>query len=332
MPGLLPRTLAAGPAAALTTAALTTTALTTTALTTTTVLAATVLAAGSVPFAAAPARASDAPVCVSARHPVLAKRLGRRITAALAGRTGTESVAVYDRERGVRCGVLAGRRYDSASVVKAAILAALLREAAAEHRPLTASEDALATRMITRSDNRAASALWRSVGPGRLDRFLRKAGMAHTALDPAGHWGLTRTTAADQITLLRRLTEHNALLTDDARAYELGLMHRVIASQRWGTTAGTPAGITWHVKNGWLPRHGEEWRVHSVGAFTGRGEHYLIAVLTQGAPTMAYGVETIERVARAVHGDLAPGTRAAIPGGVPDGVPETSDGSVPPGA
>ena len=133
--------------------------------------------------------------------------------AALAGRTGTESVAVYDRRRGVRCGVLAGRHYDSASVVKTAILAALLREAAAGHRPLTASEDALATRMITRSDNRAASALWRSVGPARLARFLRKAGMAHTTLDPAGHWGLTRITAADQITLLRRLTEPNALLT-----------------------------------------------------------------------------------------------------------------------
>ncbi|GAA0245815.1 hypothetical protein GCM10009527_048150 [Actinomadura nitritigenes] len=310
MPGLLLRTLTAGPAAA---------------------LAAAALAAGSVPFAAAPARASDAPVCSSARHPVLAKRLGRRITAALAGRTGTESVAVYDRRRGVRCGVLAGRHYDSASVVKTAILAALLREAAAGHRPLTASEDALATRMITRSDNRAASALWRSVGPARLARFLRKAGMAHTTLDPAGHWGLTRITAADQITLLRRLTEPNALLTGEARAYELGLMHRVIASQRWGATAGTPAGITWHVKNGWLPRHGGDWRVHSVGAFTGHGERYLIAVLTQGAPSMAYGVETIERVARAVHGGLVPGARAALRGGLPDGVPQASDGSVPPG-
>ncbi|MWA07335.1 hypothetical protein F8568_044825 [Actinomadura sp. LD22] len=306
MPVLLAGTLAAGAAAAIT--------------------------AGPGAAAAVPARAAQAPVCASAAHPALAARLGRRITAALEGRTGTESVAVYGRERGLRCGVRAGRHYDSASVVKATILAALLRETAGEHRPLTKAEDALATKMITRSDNRAASALWRSVGRARLARFLERAGMAHTALDPAGHWGLTRITAADQITLLRRLTEHNALLTDDARAYELGLMHRVIASQRWGTTAGTPAGITWHVKNGWLPRHGKEWRVHSIGAFTGPGEDYLIAVLTQGTPTMAYGVETIERVARAVHGGLAPGTRAPVLGGLPDGAPETSDGSVPPHA
>ncbi|MBO2461402.1 serine hydrolase [Actinomadura sp. LCR2-06] len=282
----------------------------------------------------AAARASDRPVCTSASsaHRALARRLGRRITAALKGRTGTESVAVYDRRRGVRCGVLAGRHYDSASVVKATILAALLWKTAGEHRALTASEDALATRMITRSDNRAASALWRSVGRARFARFLKRAGMTHTTLDPAGRWGLTRITAADEITLLRRLTEHGTLLTGRARAYELGLMHRVIASQRWGTTAGTPAGTTWHVKNGWLPRHGKDWRVHSIGAFTGRGGDYLIVVLTQGTPTMAYGVGTIERVARAVHGDLAPGTRVAIRGGLPRGAAETSDGSVPPQA
>jgi hypothetical protein len=313
VPELLARTLAAGAAA-------------------TAIATATAIAAGSVPAAAVPARAQDGPVCASARHPVLAGRLGRRITAALQGRTGTESVAVYDRKRGVRCGVRAGRHYDSASVVKATILAALLREAADAHRPLTAAEDALATKMITESDNRAASALWTSVGRARLTRFLRRAGMAHTTLDPDGHWGLTQITAADQITLLRRLTEPNALLTGKARAYELGLMHQVIPSQRWGTTAGTPAGITWHVKNGWLPRHGKDWRVHSVGAFTGHGEDYLIAVLTQGAPTMAYGVETIERVARAVHGDLAPGARVPVLGGLPGGAPETSDGSVPPDA
>ncbi|MFB4300351.1 serine hydrolase [Actinomadura sp. NTSP31] len=294
------------------------------------VLAAAALAACAV-LPAAPAGASEAPVCSSTKHPVLAKRLGHRIANALKGRTGTESVAVYDRKRGLRCGVLAGRHYDSASVVKATVLAALLRSAAEEHRQLSAAEEDLATKMITRSDNRAASALWRTVGRARLARFLKRAGMAHTTLDPAGHWGLTQITAADQITLLRRLTAHNRLLTDDARAYELDLMHQVMPSQRWGTTAGTPAGVTWHVKNGWLPRHGKDWRVHSIGAFTGHGGNYLIAVLTQGTPTMAYGVGTIERVARAVHGDLAPGTRASVPGGLPDGAAETSDGSVPAG-
>ncbi|QKG23844.1 serine hydrolase [Actinomadura verrucosospora] len=311
MPGLLSRTLAAS------------------------AVTGAVLALAAVPAAAvsatAASRASDRPVCTAASsaHRALARRLGRRITAALKGRAGTESVAVYDRRRGVRCAVRADRHYDSASVVKATILAALLWRTAGEHRALTASEDALATRMITRSDNGAASALWRSIGSVRFARFLKRAGMTHTTLDPTGHWGLTRITAADQITLLRHLTGRNTVLTARARAYELGLMHRVIASQRWGTTAGTPAGITWHVKNGWLPRHGKDWRVHSIGAFTGRGRDYLIVVLTEGTPTMAYGVGTIERVARAVHGDLAPGTRVAIRGGLPRGAAETSDGSVP---
>ncbi|TDD74537.1 hypothetical protein E1293_29475 [Actinomadura darangshiensis] len=239
--------------------------------------------------------------CASAGHPRIAERLGVRIKHALAGRTGTESVAVYDRKRGIRCGVAAGRRYDSASVIKVTILGALLRKAGEAGRPLTASERSLARKMITRSDNGAASALWRAVGRARIARFLDQAGMAHTRLDPGGHWGLTQITAADETALLGHLTSHNALLPDKARAYELKLMHEVVPSQRWGTPAGRPAGVAWHVKNGWLPRPGGHWRVHSIGAFDGHGENYTIVVLTQDTPSMAYGVATIERVARAVH-------------------------------
>jgi hypothetical protein len=44
--------------------------------------------------------------------------------------------------------------------------------------------------------------------------------------------------------------------------------------------------------------------VHSIGAFTGHGNDYGIVVLTQDDSTMAYGIATIERVAKAVHGDL----------------------------
>ncbi|TDD65393.1 hypothetical protein E1298_41440 [Actinomadura rubrisoli] len=275
--------------------------------------------------------AAAANPCKSAAHPAIARKLGTRIRKALSGRTGTESVAVYDRKRGIRCAIASGRRYDSASVVKATILGALLRQAADQHRSLTSVEKSQAHKMITQSDNDAASALWRSVGRTRMQRFLNRAGMTHTVLGSGGYWGLTQITAQDEIALLSRFTKRNALLPDKSRAYALGLMNKVIPSQRWGTPAGRPSGVTWHVKNGWLPRHDRYWRVHSIGTFDGHGEDYMIVVLTQDTPSMAYGVSTIERVARTVHQGLNPRMRSMTGQSIPDGTWEKSDGSVPAG-
>ncbi|MFD0853514.1 serine hydrolase, partial [Actinomadura adrarensis] len=239
------------------------------------------------------------------------RRLDRALRAALKGRRGTESVAVYDRVRRLSCGVQASRRYDSASVIKVTVLAALLRKHMAADRRLTKNERALAHRMITRSDNDATSALWRSIGRRDLQHFLTLAKMRNTTLGKNGHWGLSQLNAADQIRLLRVLTRPNKVLNDRSRRYALSLMSQVVPAQRWGTTAGRPTGIDWHVKNGWLPRHGRHWRVHSIGAFDGRGRDYMIVVLTRDTPSMRYGVQTIERVARAVHRTLNPGRRAA---------------------
>ena len=80
-------------------------------------------------------------------------------------------------------------------------------------------------------------------------------------------------------------------------------MSQVTPGQRWGTPAGTPGGVTAHMKNGWLP-DGTGWHINSIGAFTGKHKNYLIAVLTDGNPSERYGIDTIESVARLVHRDL----------------------------
>ncbi|MFC0039612.1 serine hydrolase [Actinomadura rayongensis] len=281
-------------------------------------------------FLPAPAARADGP-CASAAQPRLAASLGRQVAAALHGRAGTASVAILDREHDVVCSVRGDRRYDSASVVKVTILGALMRTALDQHRGLTTREKTLARRMITRSDNDAASALWRQIGRTRMNRFLVRAGMRHTKLGPTHFWGLTQITANDELRLLRVLTSHGTVLSDKARRYILDLMHQVIPQQRWGVPTGRPAGVVWHVKNGWLPRHDRYWRVHSIGSFSGRHRDYLIVVLTQDTPTMRYGVATIERVARAVHRTLNPADRSAFPSDAPQ-VREESDGSVPPWA
>jgi beta-lactamase class A len=214
-------------------------------------------------------------------------------------------------------------------VVKATILGALLRKALDQNRFLTGSEVSLARAMITRSDNNAASALWADVGRSSLQRFLNLAKMSQTILGPGGFWGLTQITAHDEILLLRLLLNANAVLDSASRGYALGLMAQVIASQRWGVPAGAPTSLTVHVKNGWLPRATHGWRIHSIGAFTGHGLSYSIVVLTQDNPTMAYGITTIEAIARAIHHDLNPAARSMIPASEPAPSWNTPDEVIP---
>ena len=226
-------------------------------------------------------------------------------------------MAVLDPFLGLACRLNAGQHFLSASVVKATILAALLRKVQAQHRSLTPHEKSLAWLMITQSDNAAASDLWDDVGRYRLHRFLDLAAMTHTVLGPGGYWGLTLLTAHDETLLLWLLMNPNTVLTKGARRYELHLMARVISSQRWGVPAGAPGGFTVHVKNGWAPLNGPGWNINSIGCFTHRDEDYSIVVLTAGNPGMAYGVGTIEDVAVPIHHDLNPGVPAAVPRSTP---------------
>ena len=156
--------------------------------------------------------------------------------------------------------------------------------------------------MIEDSDNNAATELWNEDGGApAVAAFDQSAGLTETF--PNAAWGLTTTTAADQITLLRHLAEPNPILTDDSRAYELGLMENVTPAQAWGVSAGVPPGVTIALKNGWLPLS-TGWAVNSVGWVDGDGRDYLIAVLTAGDPSEAAGINSIGIVSDAAWGTL----------------------------
>jgi Beta-lactamase enzyme family len=263
-------------------------------------------------------------------HAALAARLSRDIGHALRHRRDRYAVKVLDPFLGLSCGLNARQHFLSASAVKATILAALLRKAHAQHRSLTSHEKSLASLMITRSDNAAASALWDDVGRYRLHRFLDLAAMTHTVLGPGGYWGLTQLTAHDETLLLWLLMHPNPVLTKAARHYELHLMARVVPAQRWGVPAGAPARFSVHVKNGWAPLNGPGWNVNSIGCFTHRDQDYSIVVLTAGNPGMAYGVETIEDVATVIHHDLNSRLAAAVPRSTPNPSWTVPDEPVPP--
>ncbi|MEU6541867.1 serine hydrolase [Streptomyces sp. NPDC046859] len=255
--------------------------------------------------AAAPAAAATPAVGCTSAQPGLADKLKRDITAALANRTGTVAVGLYDRTTKTTCTLRATTAFDSASVVKVTVLATLLWDAKKHDRYLTDREASLAKAMITKSDNAATTTLWKQLGMTKIKGFLSAAGMTMTVPGANGYWGLTQINVTDEQKLLKLVTARNTVLSDNSRAYILKLMGQVVSSQRWGTPYGVPSGVSVAVKNGWLQRAIHGWRVHSVGAFKGGGHDYVITVLSHGNSTMNYGIATIQGVAKVIHRDLA---------------------------
>jgi beta-lactamase class A len=264
------------------------------------------------------AAAAAAGICQSAKHPVVAARMSRGILAAMAGRSSMVGLSVDDPAAGITCKFRPNWHLDSASVVKVTILSALLRKLQQEHRGLTAAQRELATQMIEVSDNDAATALWNETGRTALQHFLDLAGMSETYLGAGGYWGLTQITAHDEMTLLQVLTSQNSVLTTASRDYVLGLMARVVSYERWGVPAGAPSDVTVHVKNGWLPQPTLGWRINSIGSFSGHGADYMIVVLTENNPTMAYGVDTVQGIAEVINHALSPGAATRIPAATPN--------------
>ena len=264
----------------------------------------------SAPRAASAASSAAPPICRSATRPRLAARLSRGIRSALTGRTSRVGLTVADPRLDLSCALDRTAHFDSASAIKATIISALLyKEHGTGH--LTAAQHELAWRMITESNNAAASALWDEVGDAGMQRFVDAAHMSHTLLDDAA-WGLSQLTAQDELTLLTLLTTHGPVLSDTSRGYVLWLMSKVIASQRWGVPSGAPADVTVSVKNGWLPDpESRRWHINSIGAFRSLGAYrsrhvdYEIAVLTDGNPSESYGIDTIQAAARVINHDIA---------------------------
>jgi beta-lactamase class A len=255
---------------------------------------------------AAPPAATAPGICTSSDQPALAAALSRRIVRALRGTEATVGIAVEDTDEDFRCRYHQWREFHSASVIKVITLGALLYQLQQEHQSLSPEQAALATSMITESDNDAQDALWNEIGMPALQAFVNAAGMSHTVLGTDDFWGLTEVNAHDELRLLRLLITPNTVLDSSSRRYALTLMAEVISWQRWGVSAGAPADMTVHLKNGWLPDP-DMWDINSIGDFTHHDRDYSIAILTSNDPDMTYGVDTVESVARLINKALAKG-------------------------
>ncbi|MEU7471983.1 serine hydrolase [Streptomyces sp. NPDC044984] len=214
---------------------------------------------------------------------------------------GTEvSVVVLDQDSGESASYGTGA-FDTASIVKVDILAALLLQAQDAGRTLTAEEKTYAADMIVNSDNDSTSALWRAIGTADgLDAANERFGLTETVGGDGPVWGVTQTTAADQIALLQQVfgTEGSEL-SEASRAYVRELMERIAVGQRWGVSAAAD-GAAWALKNGWLRRSTTGlWVVNSIGRVTAGGHDYLVAALSQGNATQERGIALTEAAARA---------------------------------
>ena len=213
--------------------------------------------------------------------------------------TADASVAVLDLDSG-ESATYGDAAFDTASIVKVDILATLLLQAQDDDRHLTATEKSYATAMIENSDNTSASALWRIIGKADgLGVANKRFGLTDTEGGSDMLWGLTQTTAADQLTLLQQVFGDDSELSEASQTYLRGLMGQIAVDQHWGVSAAAD-GTKWALKNGWLARSATGlWDINSIGRVTVDGHDYLVATLSNGNSTKAKGISLVETAAKA---------------------------------
>lgn len=188
--------------------------------------------------------------------------------------------------------------YYTASIIKVAVLANLLNNHEDNNTSLSADEQTLAHDMITLSDNQATTTLLNTYQGGYTapNRLFNQLGMTHTKMNTAA-WGLSTTTATDQIKLLNALAYGTKSPLDQAdRNYVLQLMANVAPDQAWGMSSELADNAQVELKNGWLELD-TGWVVNTIGHVKTENSNYTIAVLTNGNATQDQGIDLIESLA-----------------------------------
>lgn len=228
----------------------------------------------------------------------------------VASREGTVGVAVVVPRRAAIFSTRDNAPLYLASVAKVPIMLTLMSQAADEGRPLSDSTATDLWAMISLSDNDAADRLWGAVsGAEGVRAYLRSVGVDDIEPDAEGYWGASTATPRAMALLLAKLLQGDAL-DPEGQMRAMNLMGNIEAlDQRWGVSAGLPtelpAGASSGLKDGWY--WGDDgWWVNSVGyVVPPNGGRYSLAILTNGQPSFAYGVETVETVARLIHMELS---------------------------
>jgi hypothetical protein len=190
------------------------------------------------------------------------------------------------------------RPVQGASVVKALLLVAYLRQPDVRSRPLLRDERHLLGPMIRWSNNHDASAVVAKLGVAKINRVARAAGMWRFHLDP--WWGRSWITAREQTRFFLHI---DALVPPRHRAYAMQLLRTVVYTQRWGLGEVIPPGWTAYFKGGW--GRGTGLVDHQVALLTRGQERVAVAVLTTVNGGHAQGKATLRGVFRRLLRGLA---------------------------
>lgn len=197
--------------------------------------------------------------------------------------------------------------YPTASIVKVSVLANLLRMSQSDDTALSPTEKELAESMIVDSDNDATTTLLNTYQDGYTgpDDLFSALHMTQSKMNPEA-WGMTTTTAQDQLKLLNALAYgQKSPLNRSDRHYVLHLMANVSPDQAWGVSKGISDNATIQLKNGWLDSDDDDgWIVNSIGHIQTKDSNYTIAVLTNGNATEADGIDLIESLSLATAQQL----------------------------
>lgn len=229
-------------------------------------------------------------------------------------RVGDVDIAVYNNQTGETTHYTnAINTLNTASIVKLAIAEALLLQTQNNDTTLTATQTADLTSMLENSDNAAATTLWNEVGGKTgMNTFFKTIGATSTTAGTDGYWGLTQTSALDQLKIMNIVAYPGTPLSTTSAETINDILDNVEPDQAWGVSAGLAAGADYKLKNGWLEDAQTDdsysdtasWTVNSIGHITADGVDYTISVLTEGQTTEAYGIETIEEVSKATWASL----------------------------
>jgi len=210
-------------------------------------------------------------------------------------RAGEVAFAVAD-DRGGISGLDVHRPFPSASLSKAMLLVAYLRELAAEG--LEPSESDLLTLgyMIRLSDNASGDTIYSRVGDEGLIDLARRAGMKGFAV--SGDWANATVTASDQARFFLAI---DRLVPRRFRELARDLLESVNELHSWGIPVD--ARPRWRVffKGGWRPEEDGEM-VHQAALLENGSERVAIAVMTTQNPNMVYGERSIQGVSRLLLG------------------------------
>jgi hypothetical protein len=209
----------------------------------------------------------------------------------LSHRDGAVGVAVADADGVV--GVASRQRFEGASLVKAMLLVGYLRKVDREDRALTDDERDQLRPMITQSANDPATWVYERLGNGRLSSLAHKAHMRQFSLT-GDSWSAARFSARDQAQFFWRLER---LTPARFRDYARSLLSSIVEEQSWGIARVARAhGYSPFFKGGW----GTTARgalVNQAALLQADEREFAVAVLTDGSPSMSYGIRTIRGVA-----------------------------------